>query len=87
MLAGEGCCIWNIDDRAFVLTVVNNDNEIEALLAGGEGFAKHARMFEEAVAAHPSHAGLTMRIDGRKGWRRHFADWEERDGVLTKRIA
>lgn len=86
-MRGEGWCIWNIGGVGYVFTLINQDNEIEVLLAGGERAKDCVPYWEAAMLAHPSHKGLTVRVDGRKGWRRLLAHWDcDADGILTKRI-
>ena len=82
-------CFWQIGNDAFVLTVAEGDNTIDILLAGGGGAIAAARPFEKAMLSLPEHAGKTLRIEGRAGWRRFYQDWdfEETEGgnvILTK---
>jgi len=80
-------CVWRIGDEAYVLTFANADDEIEIVAAGGRGAIRAAAPFEAAMRAIPQHKGLTLRIDGRKGWRRFYGHWDCDDqGVLTTRM-
>lgn len=83
-----GCAaVWKIGESGYVLTLANGDDEIEILLGGGENARACAGPWEEAALAHPAHRGKTLRLEGRKGWRRIFRHWDERDGVLYKEVA
>jgi len=86
MLQGNGR-VWNIGDTSFVFTIVNEDDEIEVLLAGGRMAADCVGPWEAAMVAHPAHQGLTLRVDGRKGWRRLLKHWDcDENGVLTLKV-
>lgn len=83
-----GCAaVWKIGESGYVLTLANGDNEIEVLLAGGERAAECAVHWEREMHARPEHAGMTLRVEGRKGWKRILRDWDEREGVLYKEVA
>ena len=84
----EGCAaVWSIGDVGYVLTLSNGDDEIEVLLGGGRDAKRCAGPWEAAMLAHPAHKGKTMRLEGRKGWKRIFPHWKERDGVLYMKVA
>lgn len=86
-MQGEGWAIWNIGGVGYVFTLVNDNDEIEVLLAGGERAKECVPHWEAAMLAHPAHKGMTLRMDGRKGWRRLLPDWELRgDGALYRRV-
>ena len=75
--------VWKIGETGYVLTLANGDDEIEILLAGGSNARACIGPWEAAMTAHPAHQGKTLRIEGRKGWRRFLPHWEERaDGAL-----
>ena len=86
ILAGYGWMIWAIDGKTYVLTMVNADNEIEVLLAGGSDAANCIGPWERAMLQEPAHKGMTIRVDGRKGWSRLLRHWERRDDVLYLRV-
>jgi len=87
ILSGYGWMIWAIDGKTFVLTMVNQDREIEVLLAGGSDAANCIGPWEKAMLSDPAHKGMTIRIDGRKGWRKYLKHWDcDANGVLTKRV-
>lgn len=83
-------CVWQIGEQAWIVTYANADNEIEILLCGGRGHAEVAGPFEAAMRALPAHKGKTLRLEGRKAWKRVFKNWDciEKDGgvVLTSRV-
>ena len=79
--------VWSINDEGYVLTLANADDEIEVLMAGGENARKNVPVWEAAMIAFPAHKGKTLRIDGRKGWKRYLPHWEERDGVLYMKVS
>lgn len=78
--------VWKIGEFGFVLTLANGDDEIEVLLAGGENARACIGPWEAAMTAHPAHQGKTLRIEGRKGWRRLLPHWDYRAGVLTRKV-
>lgn len=85
----EDCvaCVWRIGENAWALTYANADDEIEILAAGGSGAWKAAAPFERAMRELPEHQGMTLRIDGRPGWRRLYRHWDcDEQGVLTTRV-
>lgn len=83
-----GCAtIWKIGESGYVMTLANGDDEIEVLLGGGRDAKACAGPWEAAVKAHPAHKNKTLRLEGRKGWRRIFPHWEERDGVLYMKVS
>lgn len=87
-MRGHGWSLWNIGGQAWAFTLVNMDDEIEVLLAGGRGARACVKPFVEAVKNHPAHAGMTLVARGRRGWRRLLTDWTQRaDGTLELRIA
>lgn len=83
--AGEAA-VWQIGETGYVLTLANGDNEIEVLMAGGSDARACVEPWEAAMLAHPAHKGMTLRVEGRKGWRRLLPHWKERDGVLTMKV-
>lgn len=84
----EDCvaCVWKIGEDAWALTFANEDDEIEILACGGSGAWRAARPFEAAMKALPEHKGMTLRIDGRRGWQRLYPHWDCKDGILTTRF-
>lgn len=72
---GEAC-LWRAGDLAWLITRPDDEGVIEAIAAGGRRASEWARPIEQAIRAHPAHAGRKLRIWGRHGWRRHFPDWE-----------
>ena len=84
----EGCaCVWRIGQSAWALTLANGDYEVEILAAGGSGAWRAAAPFEKAMRALPEHKGMTLRIDGRAGWRRLYRHWDcDESGVLTLKV-
>ncbi|MEM8616614.1 MAG: hypothetical protein AAGF20_06730 [Pseudomonadota bacterium] len=78
--------VWSISGHAYVLTLANEDEEIEVLLAGGERAKECVGPWEAAMRAHPAHRGKTLRIEGRKGWSRLLKHWDRRDGVLYLKV-
>lgn len=87
ILAGYGWMIWAIDGKTFVLTMVNADREIEVLLCGGERARECFPYWEAAMLKEPAHKGMTIRVDGRKGWSRLLRHWERRDDVLYLKVS
>lgn len=90
-IAQDVAAAWQIGDEAFAVTLANEDNEIELLLGGGVNARRNAPPFLTAMENLPIHRGWTLRIEGRKGWKRFCPDWEcEEIGggkvVLTKRL-
>lgn len=85
-LAEGSAQVWNVNDEAFVLTLANNDNEIEVLMCGGKNARANVPVWEAAMLSCPAHKGCTLRLEGRKGWRRYLPHWDYRDGVLTRKI-
>lgn len=86
-LADCVACVWRIGEHAYALTFANENNEVEILAAGGKGAWRAAKPFESAMKALPEHRGMTLRIDGRKGWRRLYPHWNcDKQGVLTTRV-
>ena len=82
---------WQIRDSAYGVTFANADDEIELLLGGGSGAIRHVPPFISAMETLPVHRGLTLRLEGRRGWKRFCAGWdcEEVGGgdvILTKRL-
>lgn len=81
---------WQIGDQAFAVTFANADDEIELLLGGGRGAIRAVPPFLTAMENLPIHRGWTLRIEGRKGWKRFCRDWECEDMgeqvILTKRL-
>ena len=86
IVAGYGWAVWNIGNLSWVLTMINADEEIEVLLAGGARARECLPHWEAAMRAEPAHKGRVIRVDGRKGWARVLKNWERRDGVLYLRI-
>jgi hypothetical protein len=87
VLEGFGWAVWNVGNLCWVLTMVNTDKEIEVLLAGGSDAKNCFGPWEKAMLAEPAHRGMTIRVDGRKGWRRYLKNWDcDANGVLTKRV-
>jgi len=78
-LADRVACVWRIGRDAWALTFANCDNEIEFLAAGGSGAWKAMPVFDKAMRKLPAHAGMTFRIEGRKGWARLLPDWTRQD--------
>jgi hypothetical protein len=85
-MQGQGWAIWNCGGLSWVFTMVDTDDEIEVLLAGGREARKCVGPWEAAMLAHPAHRGMTLRIDGRKGWGRLLPHWERRDDVLYLKV-
>lgn len=84
----DGCAqVWQINGTGYVLTLANGDDEIEVLLGGGKDAKGCAPVWEAAMHQYPAHRGKTLRLEGRKGWRRIFSHWDERDGVLYMKVA
>ena len=86
IMRGQGWAVWNCGGLSWVFTMINTDDEIEVLLAGGREARRCVRPWETAMVNHPAHKGLTLRVDGRKGWGRLLPHWERRDDVLYLRI-
>lgn len=86
ILAGYGWMIWNVGNLCWVLTMVNMDDEIEVLLCGGTRARECFPYWEAAMLKEPAHKGMTIRVDGRKGWSRLLRHWERRDDVLYLRV-
>ena len=78
--------VWSISGISYVLTLANADNEIEVLLAGGERAKDCIKSWEACMLAHPAHAGMTLRVEGRKGWHKLLPHWERRDDVLYLKV-
>lgn len=79
--------LWSIGGVGFVLTFANSENEIEVLLAGGERAAECVGPWEAKMLTVPAHKGCTLRVDGRKGWRRLLPNWNcDENGVLTLKV-
>lgn len=87
IMQGQGWMIWNCGGLSWVFTMINTDAEIEVLLAGGREAKRCVVPWERAMVSHPAHKGLTLRVDGRKGWARLLRGWERRDDVLYLRVA
>ena len=87
ILDGYGWMIWNVGNLCWVLTMANEDGEIEVLLCGGERARECFPYWEAAMLAEPAHKGRVIRVDGRKGWSRLLRHWERRDDVLYLRVA
>lgn len=89
-IATYAACVWQVGDAAWIVTMVNTDNEIEILLCGGVNAWAVASPFEATMRSLPQHKGMTLRIDGRKAWKRVFKHWncQEKDGgvLLTSRV-
>lgn len=79
--------VWSIGGVGYVYTYSPDDEHIDVILAGGERAAECVGPWEAAMLAHPAHQGRTIRIEGRKGWRRLLPHWEYRDGVLYMKVA
>lgn len=86
-MQGHGWAIWNVGDRCWCFTVINDQNEIEVWLAGGRDIHACLGPWEAAMRAHPAHRGMTMWAEARKGWRRLLPHWTLEGDVLTTRIA
>jgi len=86
IMRGPAWMIWNIGNVGWVFTVANEDDEIEVLLAGGKLAKECVGPWEQAMLSEPGHRGMTIRIEGRKGWRRLLPDWEWCDGILYKEV-
>jgi hypothetical protein len=86
VLDGYGWMIWNVGNLCWVLTMVNSDNEIEVLLAGGRKARECVAPWLQAMLQEPAHRAMTIRVDGRKGWSRYLKDFERRDGVLYMKV-
>lgn len=86
--AEKAACFWQIGSDAWVVTYANIENEIEILLCGGRDALRCAEPFEKHMLSRPAHKGMTLRIEGRKAWKRMFKTWDcvEKDGsvLLTK---
>lgn len=72
-------CTWAIGDLGYVVTLANTDNEIEAVLCGGERARDWIEPLEAAVSAFPAHRGHTLRIEARRGWKRLLPHWNATD--------
>jgi hypothetical protein len=86
IMQGEGWAVWNCGGLSWVFTMINSDDEIEVLLAGGREARRCVSPWETAMRINPAHKGLTLRVDGRKGWARLLPHWERRDDVLYSRV-
>lgn len=87
IMDGYGWMVWAIDGKTYVLTMANMDGEIEVLLAGGSDAANCIGPWEKAMLEEPAHKGMTIRVDGRKGWKRYLRHWDcDANGVLTRRV-
>jgi len=86
ILAGYGWMIWAIGNLCWVLTMANQDGEIEVLLCGGTRARECQPYWEAAMKAEPAHKGRVIRVDGRKGWSRLLRHWERRDDVLYLKV-
>ena len=86
ILAGHGWMIWNCGNLSWVLTMANDDDEIEVLLCGGKKARECIAPWLEAMLEEPAHHAKTIRIDGRKGWSKLLTDFEHRDGVLYLKV-
>jgi len=87
IMRGNGWCIWNVHGEMYVLTMINEDEEIEVLLGGGANPRRYINEWVDAMERHPNHAGMTLRVDGRKGWKRLLSNWHcDADGVLTRKV-
>ena len=90
-LADGVAAVWQIGADAWGITAANSDDEIDIIVAGGRGANRAARPFLQAMETLPVHRGLTLRLEGRRGWKRFCAGWdcEEVGGgdvILTKRL-
>lgn len=91
-IAARVACCWRIGSDAWAVTAANDEDEIDIVVAGGRGANKAAPAFLKAMLELPEHRGFTLRIEGRRGWKRFCKDWncEEVGGgdvILTKRCA
>lgn len=86
ILQGYGWMIWNINNLCWVLTMVNSEDEIEVLLAGGHRARECVAPWVQAMLQEPAHRAKVIRVEGRKGWSRYLKDWERRDGVLYMKV-
>lgn len=89
-IAAGVAAVWQIGSDAWAITAANADDEIDVIVGGGKGANRATRPFLQAMENLPVHRGLTLRIEGRRGWRRWCKDWhcEEAGGdvILTKRL-
>ena len=90
-IATKTACVWQIGCMAWAITAVNEDEEVDVIVAGGRGANRASAPFLRAIEALPEHKGLTLRIEGRRGWKRYAKNWdcEEVGGgdvILTKRV-
>lgn len=89
-LANKAACVWQVGEQAWLITCVNVDDEVEILLCGGRGAFAVAGPFEAAMKALPAHKGMTLRIAGRKAWRRIFKHWDcKQEGgqfIMTSKV-
>lgn len=86
IMCGYGWAVWNCGNLCWVFTMVNRDDEVEVLLAGGKRARECVQPWVDAMLSEPAHRGLTLRVDGRKGWARLLPDWERRDDVLYLKV-
>lgn len=86
IMRGNGWAIWNCGSLSWVFTMVNTEGEIEVLLAGGREARKCVGPWETAMRNEPAHKGLTLRIEGRRGWARLLPHWERRGDVLYLKV-
>lgn len=83
--------VWQIGGQAWAVTAANIDGEVDIIVGGGRGAIRATRPFLKAMESLPAHKGLTLRIEGRRGWKRFCDDWqcEEVGGgdiIMTKRL-
>ena len=86
IMQGHGWAVWNIAGLCWVFTMVNAENEIEVLLAGGKDARRCIGPWEAAMIAEPAHKGMTLRGEGRAGWAKLLPHWERRDDVLYLKV-
>lgn len=90
-IAAGVAAVWQIGSDAWAITAANADDEIDVVVAGGRGAKRATQPFLEAMESLPIHRGLTLRIEGRRGWKRWCKGWhcEEAGGgdvILTKKV-
>lgn len=78
--------VWNVGNLCWVFTIVNLDDEIEVLLAGGRKARECVAPWLQAMLQEPAHRAMTIRVDGRKGWSRLLPNFERRDDVLYLKV-
>ena len=75
-LADAVACVWRVGAEAWALTFVNECEEVEIIAAGGRGAWAAVPPFEKHMRELPEHEGMTLRVEGRKGWARLLPHWE-----------